>query len=211
MDCFLQGEVAGFPNTLIVTLHKAEVTVSVQREHVIICSSICNISWTLILTSIAQCLNFPQYGLCNSLCGFSYALHYVILVLILLMLRQHEVFHASAYMIQTAYCRNISTNLGIPCLYRSALYWHWYRRAFACAPCSLGVVLFPCTRVCGGSSIWSWCRWGLFLTPSVVLFTCHFITFTHTPLALFRYFLCQTRRFVSGFFSSALVPVCFSI
>jgi len=151
-DCFLQGEVAGFHNTLIVTVHKAEVTASVQREQVIICSSICNISWTLILISIARCLNFPRYGLCNSLCGFSYyAMHYVILVLILLMLRQHEVFRASAYMMKTAYCRYISTNLGRPCLYRSALYWHWYHRAYACAPCSLGVVLFLCTRVCGGS------------------------------------------------------------
>jgi len=169
---FSSREVAGFHNTLIVTLHKAEVTASVQREQVVICSSICNISWTLILTSIVWCL-------CNSLCGLSYyALHYVILVLILLMLRQHEVFRASAYMIQTAYCRNISTNLGITCLYRSALYWHWYHRAYACAPCSLGVVLFPCTRVCGGSSRWSWCRWGLFLTP-VVLFTCHLLSLYH--------------------------------
>jgi len=58
-----------------------------------------------------------------SLCGFSYyVMHYVILVLILLMLRQHEVFRASAYMIQTAYSWNISTILGRPCLYRSALY-----------------------------------------------------------------------------------------
>ena len=58
-----------------------------------------------------------------SLCGFSYyVMHYVILVLVLLMLRWHKVFRASAYMMKTAYSRNICTLLNRPCLYRSALY-----------------------------------------------------------------------------------------
>ena len=61
-----------------------------------------------------------------------------------------------------------------------------------------------------GSLLWSWCLCGLFLTPSVVLFTCHFFTYTYTTLALFWYFLGLTRCFVSGF-PSAAVPVCFSI
>jgi len=70
-----------------------------------------------------------------SLCGFSYyVMHHVILVLVLLMLRWHEVFRASTYMMKTAYCRNISTLLSRPCLYRSAIYCHWYHRAFARAP-----------------------------------------------------------------------------
>jgi len=39
----------------------------------------------------------------------------------------------------------------------------------------------------------------LLLYYSLVTY-CHFITFTYTPLALFRYFLGLTQRFVSGFF-----------
>jgi len=137
-------------------------------------------------------------------------------------------------MIKTAYFRNISTILGRPCLYRSALYWHWYHCAYAhalvqswCGVNSLAVwnnIAVRClnelsailwrqrflagkyllTRVCGGSLLWSWCRCGFI--PCSFCCIIHlsliviFITFTYTPLSLFRYFLGLTWCFVLGFF-----------
>jgi len=59
----------------------------------------------------------------------------------------------------------LCNNIGIRCLNElSAILW---RQRFLAGKCLL-------THVCGGSSLWSWCRFGLFLVPFVVLFTCHF-------------------------------------
>ena len=58
-----------------------------------------------------------------SLCGFTYyVMHYVILVLILLMITVARGVPCFYLYDKTAYSRNISTILGRPCLYRSALY-----------------------------------------------------------------------------------------
>ena len=68
-----------------------------------------------------------------SLCGFTYyVMHYVILVLILLMITVARGVPCFYLYDKTAYSRNISTILGRPCLYRSALYWNWYHCAYAC-------------------------------------------------------------------------------